>query len=115
MAPAQQRLKADDIVALGAILGLIPDFKLAACQRQGEILQQSRRGGERLRHPHVVNGPAVTSIIFDVIHRGIGFQLKLVQRLSVVRIEADPRAQGDIQRMPAEVKGVLNVADQGSA
>ena len=104
MAPAQQGLEPDDRTAVQLDLRLVEEHELTLLERPAQPPLEHHL----LEHPdvegRVVELEAVAAALLGAIQRHVGALEQLVRSGTVLGIEADPDAGGDVQLVAADVE-----------
>ena len=109
MLPACQHLSTDDPAAL-IDLRLVQQKKLCPAHGGPQVRLQLQAGGNsglhhRIKKPDRVSARSLGLIhgLIGVVHQGLGVG-------AVIRIEGDPYAAGDAQRLLLKLEGVMQAA-----
>src|SRR5262249_13202090 len=90
VAPADQRLEADDLLAADIDLGLKRAAELTVADRQAQALLQFHARRDRLPHVAVEQGGAALAAALGARHRAVGVAPQRLVAATVLRMDADP-------------------------
>ena len=106
MAPAQQRLGADD--AAGAVdLRLVIENELAIANGESQSGFQIRPRGERALHLGVEEAQRVAPRQFRLVHRDVGLLEQFVERVAGVDEQRDADARSAVMQAPGDGVGLV--------